>query len=167
MKHVKSYRIWESEEHSADYMLSKVKKLIQYGLIDLGDYFKTASGLGISPPGWRKMEVSFEFDWTWADQHDTDYVTELMHEFFAGSGKELPKGCWVEPESIHVDETGWGLKEDDDEDEDDDYSYPAYHESASGSMTMWVPEKITQSEINDWAQESIGRMFSDFWVEPA
>jgi hypothetical protein len=168
---LKSFRhfIGESEEPRNE--LDDLKYLFDMGMVDADQYLKKSLDQGIVPDGWREVEVSFEFDWTWADQTETDDATRLMKDYFAGFGSELPDGCWVDQDSIEVDEMGWGLEEDEEEDDDEEdgmdgyYREPAYHKSARGGMVMLVPDAISEDGLESWADGMTGRIFSEFFIE--
>lgn len=161
--------IGESEESGTS--IADLKHLFDIGMINADEYLTGLVAQDIVPDGWRRVEVSFEFDWTWADQTETEKALDLVNSYFAGFGEDLPAGCWVDKDSIEVDEMGWGLEEDYEEDEDDEdgmdghYREPAYHKSARGGMVMLVPDSMSEEELEEWADGMTGRIFSEFFVE--
>jgi hypothetical protein len=151
---LKSFRNFIGESEDSGDSISDIQRLYDLGIVDAAEYLKKSLEQGIVPNGWREVEVSFEFDWTWADQTRTKDAIGIVKEMFAGFGPDLPTGCWVDPGSIEVDPMGWGLRR----------STPAYHESAYGAMTMLVPDSVLDQRLEEWADEMEGRVFSACWI---
>lgn len=168
---LKSFLSFIGESKESSTLLDDLTRLFDLGIIDANEYLTKVNAQDIVPDGWRSVEVSFEFDWTWADQTETEDAIKLMNSYFAGFGAGLPRGCWVDPATIEVDEMGWGLEEDEEEDEDEEdgengyYREPAYHKSARGGMVMLVPNSMSEDELEGWADGMTDRIFSEFFIE--
>ena len=151
---LKSFRKFIGESGESGEPISDIQLLYDLGMLDDSEYLKKSLSQGIVPDGWREVEVSFEFDWTWADQTRTKDAIKIVKDDFAGFGPSLPTGCWVDPDSIEVDPMGWGLRR----------STPAYHESAYGAMTMMVPDRILDQGLEEWADGVTGSFISGCWI---
>ena len=163
---LKSFLSFIGESQESGTSITDLKHLFDIGMIDADEYLTGLVAQDIIPDGWRSVNVSFEFDWTWADQTETDEAIDLVNSYFAGFGEDLPAGCWVDKDSIEVGEMGWGLAEEDDEEDgmDDYYRELDYHKSARGGMVMLVPNTVSGEELEEWAQ-GVGGFISEFFIE--
>ncbi len=151
---LKSFLNFINESEESDFSLDFFPKMLfDNGILTLGEYIKASLENGTKPEGVEEVEVFFEFDFTWADQHETDEAIELIKEYYTGVDAYVPNGCWVDPETIDVEEMGWSINREDEDEVD-------YGNSAVGSMIMWVPPGISKEDLDEWADNQADRLFS-------